>query len=661
MLSTIEIKNVKSLKSVKIDFNKITTLLGSNGTGKSNIINVLKYVYDALDANETINLQDTLNPYTQNSEITLRYDMKLIKTIAKNALSDKVIDGNVYSYFRKLLEICNDYCNKEDILELKLNQNKAEKKKFNIESYEVRKIIKNLFPLYIIKTREINLVDWETIWEVVADIGRFPKEKDKDVKQAIEKSFPQINKKNNKTYLDVIKETIAGNGIEIKTTNKNSGLYQFLIGGNSFTFDKKELGHYSDGLNSFNYINIFLKLINLIPDFKIKYPVILIDEPEIGLHPKYIDQLAELFIESDSKVRVVLATHSSRLLKTLMSESQDVNLYHLKLVDNYTVCNKMNYLLNLKGKSLITEEEASYFFSEAIGFVEGVSELELYTHKKLNELFPNLKRISFYSFDSNNQKLQVIHPKGKDLSIPYLTIVDSDKLYKYDYSTSKISFLTQSSIYNPFADEKMQKKELFYYGQKRTDTFHVRNKISKITANVNFYFDDYWGILKGNNTYYGELLSLINRYCLEYSVYPVKTTLEGCLINPRTIKIYISWLESMNPKKKKVIETLFSTYKNKNINITIARLIQKGKFDNILTRKQMNKHYKDNLISNSIVTQIYEDIDILSTEKTQWITSFLDYWFEKNAHLTLSQKRDKFNKDFPELSSILNNLLNLIK
>ncbi|MGH2318610.1 retron Eco8 family effector endonuclease [Planococcus sp. SE5232] len=661
MLQTIEIYNVKSLKSVRIDFNKVTNLLGSNGTGKSNIINVLKYVYDALDTNETVNLQDSLNPYIQNSEIILKYDMKLIKTIARNALSDKVIDSNVHHYFRKLLEICKEYANNENILELKLNQSKTGEKKFNIESYEVRKIIKNLFPLYIIKTREINLIDWETIWDVVADIGRFPQKKDKDIKEAIEKSFPQINKKTNKTYLDVIRETIAGNGIEIKTSNINSGLYQFLIGGNSFTYDKKDLEHYSDGLNSFNYIKIFLKLINLIPGFKIKYPIILIDEPEIGLHPKYIDQLAELFIESNSKIRIILATHSSRLLKTLMSENKDVNLYHLKLVDNYTICNKMNYLLNLKGKNLITEEEASYFFSEAIAFVEGISELELYHHKRLNELFPTLKRISFYSFDSNNQKLKVIHPKEKDLSIPYLTIVDSDKIFTYDYSTSKINFLTKSSIYNPFADTNMQKKEIFHYGQKRTDTLHVRNQILRVTKNVNFYFDDYWGILKGKNIYHEELLNLINRYCLEYSVFPVKTTLEGCLINRQTIKIYISWLESENPKKLLVIRALFSTYKNRNINITIARLIQKGKFDNILTRKQMNEHYKKKNLSNSIINQLFADIDSLSTDKTQWITSFLDYWFEEHEDLTITQRRDKFNNDFPELSSILNNLLNLIK
>ena len=115
MLLTLDVKNAKSLKSVSIELDRLTTLLGSNGTGKSNIINVLKYFYECMDSNKILSLEDNLNPYIQYSEVVLKYDMRLIKSIVTEAITNKVLGRNTKNYFLKINEICQKYCDKEGV------------------------------------------------------------------------------------------------------------------------------------------------------------------------------------------------------------------------------------------------------------------------------------------------------------------------------------------------------------------------------------------------------------------------------------------------------------------------------------------------------------------------------------------------------------------
>ena len=50
--------------------------------------------------------------------------------------------------------------------------------------------------------------------------------------------------------------------------------------------------------------------------FKIKEPVVILDEPEISLHHKLIDRLTERILGCHDAIRFLIATHSPRLLKT---------------------------------------------------------------------------------------------------------------------------------------------------------------------------------------------------------------------------------------------------------------------------------------------------------------------------------------------------------
>jgi predicted ATPase len=57
-------------------------------------------------------------------------------------------------------------------------------------------------------------------------------------------------------------------------------------------------------------------------------PVILIDEPEIGLHPRLIPLLAELLKSASEQSQVIITTHSPQLLSAEAIELSDVVLVH---------------------------------------------------------------------------------------------------------------------------------------------------------------------------------------------------------------------------------------------------------------------------------------------------------------------------------------------
>ena len=50
-INSVRIKNYRSLKDVTVDFSDLTILIGLNGSGKSNVLDALAFVADALNYN----------------------------------------------------------------------------------------------------------------------------------------------------------------------------------------------------------------------------------------------------------------------------------------------------------------------------------------------------------------------------------------------------------------------------------------------------------------------------------------------------------------------------------------------------------------------------------------------------------------------------------
>lgn len=135
-LEQIHIKNYKCIRDYKISLKQVTLLLGENGSGKTNILSAISYVYANMISQEpSQKIFDENNPLNDQAEITLTYDLsRLLIRSRKNRKEKK---DKYQSYYNRI---------------------------------EERKILYHMYPLYLFDAREINLVNWEELWKDIGDL-----------------------------------------------------------------------------------------------------------------------------------------------------------------------------------------------------------------------------------------------------------------------------------------------------------------------------------------------------------------------------------------------------------------------------------------------------------------------------------------------------------
>ncbi|MGY0656912.1 retron Eco8 family effector endonuclease [Bacillus subtilis] len=297
-IKRIEINNCKSIKHLSISFNHINCLLGENGSGKTNIMKAIKYFYDNLtDKQIDDSLYDKVNPYIQSFEITIYYDFSRLVKIAESHIERHNIFGyKLNSIFKKIKTIYKRNKNASKEIKITLNQDKSGIQKWNV-SHDIRVFLKNIFPIYFLQTRHLNLINWDDLWDVIGELSKTGA-RTNSFRSELEECFKNAFGEKYSTILNYIEKEFQKNDIEIRTFNSNqqfANIYQLQLGGNKFKHKFEDLEYFSDGVNSYNYLKLILNLISKISDRKIKEPTIIIDEPEIGLHPRYIDRMVETF------------------------------------------------------------------------------------------------------------------------------------------------------------------------------------------------------------------------------------------------------------------------------------------------------------------------------------------------------------------------------
>lgn len=115
------IKNYKCIKECNIDLSSISFLIGSNGTGKSTIIDAISYFYLNLTQNNiSQEIFDKNNYFSNSVSITLIYDLRDI--IKRARISLKTFDFD--DYLNDIISL-EEYNN--GILRIELSQIKNKK------------------------------------------------------------------------------------------------------------------------------------------------------------------------------------------------------------------------------------------------------------------------------------------------------------------------------------------------------------------------------------------------------------------------------------------------------------------------------------------------------------------------------------------------------
>ena len=124
-------------------------------------------------------------------------------------------------------------------------------------------------------------------------------------------AFPMALKKRVKRELQVVYEGITDVGV----ANRSGGNLQVMIEEES----GREIpaSRLSDG--TLRYLCLLTILLDPSPP-----PLLVIEEPELGLHPDLIPKIAELLIEASERMQLVVTTHSRMLIDSLADDPESV-------------------------------------------------------------------------------------------------------------------------------------------------------------------------------------------------------------------------------------------------------------------------------------------------------------------------------------------------
>ncbi|MCR5196183.1 MAG: retron Eco8 family effector endonuclease [Pseudobutyrivibrio sp.] len=616
-IERIVIKNYKSLQHIDINVEKngITCLIGKNGAGKTTIMQALKYYYQM--ANNTFLVEDIIdnkNHYVQKASVELYFNLSKLRNIDS---------------FKKDIKNIEKFVGKNDIISLKMTQYKTGQ----VEWYPIKKmqdvrILLSYFPLYLIENNAISSFAWHDIWNIVSDIAISMYSEDDETKTQLLDVFKDIyGDKFERTYKIVndvlLQEKININHFDYKSRYKNAILT--ALGGEKFLIDDEPMSYYSKGINSLKYLRLYLALLMELSQITAKEILILLDEPEVNLHPQFIDELSASF-STGKKIAFILSTHSPHLLTNLINKGEQMCFYKVYEEWYYTRINKYSISEKSKKRSLISDNEAVGLFANLIVFVEGICEMQFLNNYNLAEVFPELRLVTFFNTNSNDRASEYLLPRNGDKSIPYLVIIDMDKVLRFNVDKKRFMFTGGNTSINPLANKIIEKAERYSFGDKRNTTFYIREKIKELMKKTytiekdKLYIDD---------SKYEELIRNIKKYSLQHSVVTLKTTIEGLLICDSSLNVFLEWFHlryfEKNYKKWNDFKMALEEY-DRNQQIFIMRSLFNGKLDILY-------EYSSGDIEEYISAELKDFIDKNKKEKgkTGWINSYIEWLI--NNHL----------------------------
>lgn len=359
MISYIEIENFKSIKNLKIDLNPINILIGANGVGKSNFIGFLKLV-------NTLYEQSLQNYFMKNEIDSVFYNGRKNSDYIYGKL---FFNHNVNSFFFKIEPTSTDnlvYINTEGY---GYNANRDDDyfnyfSSSNIRESEVK--VKNGYRNKYIRESLENL----QVFHFHDTSENSPLRKDSDVD---DNNYLKHDGRNIASYLYFLKEIHPINYKRIVTVIRTIAPFfkDFILEPNNFNKNRislrwKNVNDDESNFSAHQFSDGTLRFIALSTLLLQPSPpkVIVIDEPELGLHPFAINTLSGLLKSCSVKSQIIISTQSASLISNFEpndilvvendSKEKQTNIFRLKNEDleswleSYTLGdiweqNKMNF------------------------------------------------------------------------------------------------------------------------------------------------------------------------------------------------------------------------------------------------------------------------------------------------------------------------------
>jgi len=304
-LNKIKIKGYKSIKSLELELKSLNILIGSNGVGKSNFISFFKFMKKILDKDlqfytaQQGGANKMLHFGSKNTDI-LSFELLLGFNKYEAVLSSTIDDKFIFNDEKTFCEYSskNFMPNNSGGLESKLPS--FTKESVNVNTHIVNYL--NDWKVYHFHDtgstsklkQTCNINNCTLLSPDGANISAFLKY----IKSYNQKSYNQIVKTIQRVapfFQDFILEPEIHNKETIKLKWKHKGSDEY--------FDANDL---SDGTLRFICLTTLLLQPNL-------PTIILLDEPELGLHPFALKILAGMFKKISKKTQIIASTQSVTL------------------------------------------------------------------------------------------------------------------------------------------------------------------------------------------------------------------------------------------------------------------------------------------------------------------------------------------------------------
>ena len=319
-LTQLKINGYKSIKSLDLELRPLNIIIGANGVGKSNFIGFFKFMKKIVDKDLQLYVaqQGGANKIlyfgrktTEKISFTLDFPLQKYSCILSPTVSDKFIieEEMVWEKDDELIWLTDGVIESEFPQDRKLIKYLKNVKVYHFHDTGITAKVK--------QTSNIN--DCEVLAPDGANLSAFLR----CVMEFNPKAYKQIVKTIQRVapfFQDFILEPERYNQDTIRLKWKHKGTDDY--------FDANDL---SDGTLRF----ILLTTLLLQPNLP---TIILLDEPELGLHPFALKLLASMFRKVSRKTQIIASTQSA----TLADEFDIEDLIVVDRVDNHSEFKRLN-------------------------------------------------------------------------------------------------------------------------------------------------------------------------------------------------------------------------------------------------------------------------------------------------------------------------------
>lgn len=307
-IEKIYISNYKNLKNLEMNFKKdnkildLVVLTGSNGSGKTRILECILNCFENYINSNYKEDKNRLDIYFQENE------KKCFNEILDLEMFFKIL--NRYNWNKEESFVLGDNYKKDDFFE----KGKMLKEKLEV----LPKIIyvpteinfqkmDTASTTLVQKYRFINIVDTNLIKDIPSFIATkiitaIFQNKNEKVGDVQKKVFDEINEIFEILEINVKVEDISQDGRNIPIFKNSAG-------------EKFDINELSSGEKQLFLRTLAIKMLN--PENSI----ILIDEPELSLHPKWQQQIVDVYKKIGKNNQIIISTHSPHILGSVKKEN----------------------------------------------------------------------------------------------------------------------------------------------------------------------------------------------------------------------------------------------------------------------------------------------------------------------------------------------------